>query len=642
MSKSPPASMWTPSPALVALHHMWDEITAHTDRDFSKWLSDEDSDLILHFQQADEILWQQSQGDPHHRYLPYVNGYPAALREPVTRYTLEEWRSMDAYVVWAVSNRSALDVRAWLGAMLWKMLPKHLSEADSVRKFATCSWALRRFVFLPPPKPAIAFQDAIQTSGHKCWSNDEMDDYDSAMTFLGRTSKAVGITSRYGSQCKPCELEKQLDEFKKRISVDDTVVLEALHSLDNIMSNNPAQYGTNLPSIVLPPSYHEAGSRNYRYQDGHDWSGASTPSSSNSYDRDATANETQISTDPISLASKPKMIEGMKSFFIRQLEFHNVHLARTHPSRPKLPWLDFEATLVEEGLKVFNWPETIARPGKAISADPNKGITGINIRDLKRFIERFTVERIRWKSDMLQLLAQAIEVTRQVLETRNVLETPITVTVDHSDQERHRTFKFPFPTARSPRLHLLASIMLNRLLLFLSPFTNVYHATKTAVCSDSAGNAKAVVDNLTRSRPLHLAVLCVLFAFHIQFGSYVDAMCVLTGILMTLSRIGALYDSLDHTSFKARVRSISILGFSIVNALTGPITSGLVLRAIVVVSPSRVLMIIQIILAMILMFLQIVCELVVVSSSPEETHNLDLESGNAIKPDEDRSRSISP
>ncbi|KAJ7580583.1 hypothetical protein C8J56DRAFT_961823, partial [Mycena floridula] len=394
--QSPPASMWTPSPALVALRHMWDEITAHTDRDFSKWLSDQDSDLILHFQQADEILQQQSQGDPHRRYLPYVNGYPAALREPVTRYTLEEWRSMDAYVVWAVSNHSALD-------------------------FATCSWARRRLVFLPPPKPAIAFQDAIQTSGHKCWSNDEMDDYDSAMTFLGRTSKAVGITSRYGSRCKPCELEKQWDEFKKRISVDDTVVLEALanecdrrglswtkglrdpleymthpvvevdptippaqpehsnqllpptnivfpsvdvglvmadnhhyqaaepahlqHSLDNIMSNNPAQYGTNLPSIVLPPSYHEAGSRNYRYQDGHDWSGVSTPSSSNSYDRDATANETQISTDPISLASKPKMIEGIKSFFIRQLESHNVHLARTQHGRPKLPWLDFEATL---------------------------------------------------------------------------------------------------------------------------------------------------------------------------------------------------------------------------------------------------------------------------------------------------------
>ncbi|KAJ7586239.1 hypothetical protein C8J56DRAFT_946386 [Mycena floridula] len=440
---SQPASMWTPSPALVALRHMWDEITAHTDRDFSKWLSDQDSDLILHFQQADEILRQQSQGDPHRRYLPYVNGYPAALREPVTRYTLEEWRSMDAYVVWAVSNRSALDVRAWLGAML----------------FATCSWALRRLVFLPPPKPAIAFQDAIQTSGHKCWSNDEMDDYNSAMSFLGRTSKAVGITSRYGSRCKPCESEKKLDQFKMRISVDDTVVLEALanecdrrglswtkglrdlleymthpvvgvnptippaqpehsnqllsqanivfpsvdvglvmednhhyqaaepahlqHSLDNIISNDPAQYGTNLPSIVLPPSYHEAGSHNYRYQDGQNWSGVSTPTRSNAYNPDDTANETQISTDPISLASKPKMIEEIKSFFIRQLEFHNAHPARTQHGRPKLPWLDFEATLVEEGLKIFNWPEGIARPGKGISADPNKGIAGINIRDLK-------------------------------------------------------------------------------------------------------------------------------------------------------------------------------------------------------------------------------------------------------------------
>ncbi|KAJ7586238.1 hypothetical protein C8J56DRAFT_946384 [Mycena floridula] len=114
-------------------------------------------------------------------------------------------------------------------------------------------------------------------------------------------------------------------------------------------------------------------------------------------------------------------------------------------------------------------------------------------------------------------------------------------------------------------------------------------------------------------------------------------MCVLTGILVTLS-IGALYDGLDHTSFKARVKSISILGFSILNTLTGPVTAGLVLRAIIVVSPSRTLIFIQIMLALIPMSLQIVCEIVVVRSLPAETDDPDLESGNAIKPDEDLSR----
>ncbi|KAJ7586529.1 hypothetical protein C8J56DRAFT_944959 [Mycena floridula] len=81
-------------------------------------------------------------------------------------------------------------------------------------------------------------------------------------------------------------------------------------------------------------------------------------------------------------ASKPKMIEKIKTFLTSELDRHSVYLARTHNGRPKLPWVDFETKLKDEGLELINWPNGVPEPGKDERADPNKGIAGISVRDL--------------------------------------------------------------------------------------------------------------------------------------------------------------------------------------------------------------------------------------------------------------------
>ncbi|KAJ7586551.1 hypothetical protein C8J56DRAFT_944935 [Mycena floridula] len=96
-----------------------------------------------------------------------------------------------------------------------------------------------------------------------------------------------------------------------------------------------------------------------------------------------TSHHPQYAAAPaVPAASKPKMIEKIKTFLTSELDRHSVYLARTHNGRTKLPWVDFETKLKDEGLELANWPNGVPEPGKDGRADPNKGIAGISVRDL--------------------------------------------------------------------------------------------------------------------------------------------------------------------------------------------------------------------------------------------------------------------
>ncbi|KAJ7586661.1 hypothetical protein C8J56DRAFT_1052007 [Mycena floridula] len=101
---------------------------------------------------------------------------------------------------------------------------------------------------------------------------------------------------------------------------------------------------------------------------------------------------------------------------------------------------------------------------------------------------------------------------------------------------------------------------------------NLYEATVNAVNSNDAMNTQAIVESLGRTRALDFAMLCGLFAFHIQAKRPTDSLFVLAAILLVRS-IGVLYDGLDHEGFKKRVKSMGPLGFTLVNSVPGLMTT---------------------------------------------------------------------
>lgn len=61
-----------------------------------------------------------------------------------------------------------------------------------------------------------------------------------------------------------------------------------------------------------------------------------------------------------------------------------ISLAQTDKGQAKLPWLDFETTLLENQVRMINWPDGIARPGKDLGKDTSKGIYGVKLDSLTK------------------------------------------------------------------------------------------------------------------------------------------------------------------------------------------------------------------------------------------------------------------
>ncbi|KAJ7764051.1 hypothetical protein DFH07DRAFT_770700 [Mycena maculata] len=138
---------------------------------------------------------------------------------------------------------------------------------------------------------------------------------------------------------------------------------------------------------------------------------------------------------------------------------------------------------------------------------------------------------------------------------------------------------------------------------------SLYSTIQRAVANPA--KAKDVVNHLTQSRALCLAVLFGLFAFHVQSKRPADEIYVLTAILMTLC-ISAMYDGLDEQAFKARITSLGILGFTITNAIPKISTTALVLRALLLISHSPTIIIAQVVIVTVTLpaLVQLTCELV--------------------------------
>ncbi|KAJ6498660.1 hypothetical protein DFH09DRAFT_1289990 [Mycena vulgaris] len=145
--------------------------------------------------------------------------------------------------------------------------------------------------------------------------------------------------------------------------------------------------------------------------------------------------------------------------------------------------------------------------------------------------------------------------------------------------------------------------MSRSVLASMSQYSTIQRAVANPV------KAKDVVNHLTQSRTLCLAVLLGLFAFHVQSKRAADEVYVLTAILLTLC-IGAMYDGLDEQAFKARITSLGVLGFTITNAIPNISVVALLLRALTLISHSPALLVAQIAIVILPAMVQLICELV--------------------------------
>ncbi|KAJ7586708.1 hypothetical protein C8J56DRAFT_945363 [Mycena floridula] len=122
--------------------------------------------------------------------------------------------------------------------------------------------------------------------------------------------------------------------------------------------------------------------------------------------------------------------------------------------------------------------------------------------------------------------------------------------------------------------------------------------------------AKDVVKHLAKSRTLCLAVVSLfgLFAYHVQHYRAEDQILTLGAIVVTLC-IGALYDGLDLESFEARITSIGVIGFTVMNSIPNLVTAGLVFRVMIIVSPSPSIIVAQILIILLPATIQLTCDL---------------------------------
>ncbi|KAJ7586521.1 hypothetical protein C8J56DRAFT_1026830 [Mycena floridula] len=158
------------------------------------------------------------------------------------------------------------------------------------------------------------------------------------------------------------------------------------------------------------------------------------------------------------------------------------------------------------------------------------------------------------------------------------------------------------------------------------PVKNLYEATINAANSDDVMKTRAIVESLGRTRALDLAILCGLFAFHIQAKRSTDSLFALAAILLVRS-IAVLYDGLDHDGFKKRVKSMGPLGFTLVNSVPGLITTALVFRAVIIVSPSPALVALLVVITPIPLAVDLLCDAVALRLTNQGTEN-QVELGN--------------
>ncbi|KAJ7586921.1 hypothetical protein C8J56DRAFT_890848 [Mycena floridula] len=202
---------WTPSPALVALRCIWDDIAESCN--FSKWLQ---HCPINGFKEANEFL--------------------SSLPRDTDEDCLEEWQAMDSCIETAAHGGS-LNIHSWCMAMFWRMMPDGLSYPIHVGQFIHL-WNeshIWHFDFLPPPMPAPEFRDAIRDSGHTCWQ-EEMDNYAAAVAFLDEDPEVVGIDVQKDSRCQICHLQWRLRSLGETLPVEEPVFKADLTELLDMLT----------------------------------------------------------------------------------------------------------------------------------------------------------------------------------------------------------------------------------------------------------------------------------------------------------------------------------------------------------------------------------------------------------------------
>ncbi|KAJ7588715.1 hypothetical protein C8J56DRAFT_1077927 [Mycena floridula] len=144
-------------------------------------------------------------------------------------------------------------------------------------------------------------------------------------------------------------------------------------------------------------------------------------------------------------ASKPKMIEKIKTFLTSELDSHSVYLARTHNGHPKLSWVDFETKLKDEGLELVNWPNGVPEPGKDERADPNKGIAGISVRDLTAIYRAIhnTTAPLKLRRSSGQQAEASILYSYNAIFTISWPKPSLVVTLDQLGRNSLRVMRLP-------------------------------------------------------------------------------------------------------------------------------------------------------------------------------------------------------
>ncbi|KAJ7586957.1 hypothetical protein C8J56DRAFT_1051251 [Mycena floridula] len=229
-SDSPPS--WTPSPALVALRCIWDDIAES--RDFFKWLRHRP---INGFKEA--------------------NGFLSSLPRDTDEDRLEEWQAMDSCIETAAHGGS-LNIRSWCMAMCWRMMPDGLSYPIRVEQFIHL-WNeshIWHFDFLPPLTPVPEFRDAIRDSGHTCWQ-EEMDNYAAAVAFLNEDPEVVGIDVQKDSRCQVCRLQWRLRSLGETLPVEEPVFKADLTELLDMLQTECSRRNVSWNNILASVQHHD-------------------------------------------------------------------------------------------------------------------------------------------------------------------------------------------------------------------------------------------------------------------------------------------------------------------------------------------------------------------------------------------------
>ncbi|KAJ7586474.1 hypothetical protein C8J56DRAFT_891371 [Mycena floridula] len=164
--------------------------------------------------------------------------------------------------------------------------------------------------------------------------------------------------------------------------------------------------------------------------------------------------------------------------------------------------------------------------------------------------------------------------------------------------------------------------MLQSFILFLL-VKNLYEATVNAVNSNDAMNTQAIVESLGQTRALDFAMVPSPFpnSFHIQAKRPTDSLFVLAAILLVRS-IGVLYDGLDHEGFK-----YGSIGIHPCQLCPGLMTTVLVFRAVIIVSPSPALVALLVVITPIPLVVHSLCDAVALRFTNKGTEN-QVELGN--------------